>query len=118
MEERENVQFYLQKLKRRNYLIHKHCVSMWSLITNNSFDEDWYPGYQPNEGPALTQPTIQKILEDYGVLPKAQIAISVKQASKDSHNYDYVVTDSITFLITSAEAVLTLKPSSIGTHVL
>jgi hypothetical protein len=46
--------------------------SIYSLDKHSgAADEDWYPGYQPNEGPALTQPTIQKILEDYGVLPKA-----------------------------------------------
>jgi hypothetical protein len=38
--------------------------------------EDWYPGYlhglkRPKEGFAMTQPTIQKIPRDCGVLPKA-----------------------------------------------
>jgi hypothetical protein len=40
-------------------------------------DEDWYPGYHPHrlgrpkEEPAMTRPTIQKILEDHDVFPKA-----------------------------------------------
>jgi hypothetical protein len=40
-------------------------------------DEDWYLGYHPHElkrpkeGSATTLPTIQKILEDHGMLPKA-----------------------------------------------
>jgi hypothetical protein len=42
---------------------------------------------RPKEGSAMTRPTIQKILEFDGVLPKAQIIIAIgiyiKQASRD-----------------------------------
>jgi hypothetical protein len=33
---------------------------------------------RPKEGSATTWPTIRKILEDHGVLPKAYIIISIK----------------------------------------
>jgi hypothetical protein len=33
---------------------------------------------RPKEGSTMTQSTIQKILDDHGVLPKAWIIISIK----------------------------------------
>jgi hypothetical protein len=57
------------------------------------------------EGSATTQPTIQNIPEDHDVFPKALIIISieiyVKLASRDCPDWDYVVTDSFTFLVAS-----------------
>jgi hypothetical protein len=58
---------------------------MYSLAKHSrAADEGWYLGYHPTQtwkaegGSAITRPTIQNILEDHGVLPKAYIIISIE----------------------------------------